>query len=148
MPEEDVARALAAKVSEDATALAVTTAKDARDLAAKAAESMGAINQRLQEHTASDELHFQKISNDLTAMKDNHLHHIEKDIATIATGMRSLHEKVDANSRDTNETKMANSKLSSDLGWVIKIGAGAWAVALILFAAMVVIVREAATKSS
>lgn len=137
--EDDAARSLASKVASDATQLAVVTATTARDLAVKTAEGMAGISQRLQEHTASDELNFQKIRNDLSAIKDNHLYHIEKDVSNIASSVASLHEKLDENNRETTENK-------TNLGWVVKIGGGAWAVALVLFASMVYIVREALTK--
>ena len=82
---------------------------------------------------------FSSIDDKLATMKDNHLAHIEKDVAIIVNGLGTLHDKVDTNTKETIENK-------TNIGWIVKIGSAVWGVALILFAAMVYVVREAFTK--
>lgn len=130
---------VAATAAQAASMAASTAANVARDVASKASEDMGTVSRLLQEHTNSDEIHFLQISNSITNIKDNHLFHIEKDVAKITASVESLHGKLDANTKETVENK-------SSIGWIVKIGGAAWAVALILFSAMVYIVRDAITK--
>jgi len=102
-------------------------------------EELEAIRRELHDHTSSDDLHFQDISNKLGVMKDNHLTHIEKSVREIAGSVVDLHTKIDTNTRETVENK-------TNISWIVKIGGGAWAIVLILFGAMVYIIREALTK--
>ena len=100
---------------------------------------MDAFRRDFHEHTASDERHFQDISGKLSTMKDNHLFHIEKSMAQMVEGISDLHKKVDENTKETIENK-------TNIGWIVKIGGGAWSAVLILIAAGVYIIREAITK--
>ncbi len=129
-----------------AAQVAATAANIAKDVAQRTSDGLMGLASTLQAHTASDELHFQSINSSLVTMKDNHLFHIEKDMASIvgsvaivAASVTALHTKLDANTVETTDNK-------TSVKWLKTIGSGAFTIALIFLGAMVYIVREAVTK--
>lgn len=73
------------------------------------------LSKKFSEHTASDDRNFSEINAKLSAMKDNHLFHIEKSMAALEIGITKLNEKMDTTSVDT-------AKNTTNINWIMKIG--------------------------
>lgn len=85
------------------------------------------IQKRLEDHMATDERYFDMLSQNLEKLSS------------------ALAEFVEIR-QEISAIKAEQEAMKTNIGWIVKIGGGAWGVALVIFTAMVFIVRESVTK--
>lgn len=104
------------------------------------------LRQTIADHTRDDHTQFQALHQTLKSMKENDLHHIQGHVETIVTEIKEIKSDLKANTKDTQEARAEVKDAKTNIDWIIKIGGGAWAILLIIFTAMVFVIREAFTK--
>ena len=62
---------------------------------------MEELRKELEKHSQADDRQFSDINSKLNVIEKNHLFHIEQNIAKMAQGFESLHEKLDTNTKET-----------------------------------------------